>query len=250
MARKYPTKVLENKIFIIYLWEEVELWVQHLRQSCSESFLVTFSVSSSEIALRKGQFCPRRFPPRTFWQQVCNAFLLNVLFLELVAQSNCYDFTDRFGITLYISYSLFNETFLSDLTGLGTINRLAFVRFRILSYHLKCIYWKRQNEILSWFEEYFTSHFYLWSAKNNQVSKTRQVTPNTALDVKVTRAVTNWRRTLTTTPQPAGTTGDPRHTRVTSGARPQPCSDPRERLEGDWARVIWDFSGCPSTVVG
>ena len=141
-ARKNPTKDFDKKIFIFYLWEEVELWVQHLRQSCSESFLVTFSVSSSEIALRKGQFCPRRFPPRTFWQLVCNAFLLNVLFLELVAQSNCYDFTDRCGITLYISYSLFNETF---LTGLGTINRLAFVRSRILSYHLKCINWKRGN---------------------------------------------------------------------------------------------------------
>lgn len=246
MARKYPTKVLENKIFIIYLWEEVELWVQHLRQSCSESFLVTFSVSSSEIALRKGQFCPRRFPPRTFWQLVCNAFLLNVLFLELVAQSNCYDFTDRFGITLYISYSLFNETFLSDLTGLGTINRLAFVRFRILSYHLKCIYWKRGKYV----REYFTCHFWKRLAKINQVSQTGRVTPNFTLQEKVTRAVTNWRRTLTTTSQAPETTGDPADRLMTSGARPQLVSDQGLRLKWHWGRVISDFSDCPSTVVG
>ena len=107
---------------------------------------MTFSVSSLEIALRKGQSCPRRFPPKTFWQLVCNAFLLNVLFLELAAQSNCYDFTERFGITLYISYSLFSETFSSNLKGLGRVNLLGFFRYRILSYHLKCIYRKREKD--------------------------------------------------------------------------------------------------------
>ena len=150
-------------MFIFYLWEEVELWVQHLRQSCSESFLVTFSVSSLEIALRKGRFCPRRFPPKTFWQLVCNAFLLNVLFLELVAQRNCYDFTERFDITLYISYSLFNVTFLTDLKGLGRVNRLDFVRYRILSYHLKCIHWKIEKYV----REHFACHFWLRLAKIN-----------------------------------------------------------------------------------